>query len=86
VLVWHLLTKDEDYRNARPELVRAKHRALVRLAGQETSRTRPSQWGATGSSHDRGRAPQRGGTGPPTLALRPATDRVRPDDASPPGA
>ena len=25
VLVWHLLTKDQDYREARPELVRAKH-------------------------------------------------------------
>lgn len=84
VLVWHLLTKDEDCRFA-PEVRTAfKQRQLDRLAGR--SGTRPSQWGATGSGHDRGRARLRGGTDPLTSALRPAIDRVRSDDTSSPGA
>lgn len=28
VIAWHLLTKDQDYRDARPDLVRVKNRAL----------------------------------------------------------
>jgi transposase len=86
VLVWHLLSKDEDYRDARPDLVHAKQRALDRLAGRTDSRTRPSQRGATGSSHDLSRARLRGGDDPHHPALRQAIDRVRLDDTSPPGA
>jgi len=86
VLVWHLLTKDEDYRDARPDLVRAKQRALGRLAGRATARTRPSHRGATGSSHDQGRARLRGGDDPHHPALRHAIDRVQLDDTPVPGA
>ncbi len=80
VIAWHLLTKDEDYRDARPDLVRAKHRALDRLAGTPGSGTRSPQRGATGSSHDRGRTRLRGGDHPHHPTLRQAVDRVRPDD------
>ena len=80
VIAWHLLTKDEDYRDARPDLVRAKHRALDRLAGREASGTRSPQRGATGSSHDRGRTRLRGGDDPHHPALRQAVDRVHRDD------
>ncbi|MFH0750755.1 MAG: IS110 family transposase [Chloroflexota bacterium] len=83
VLVWHLLTKDEDCRFAPPDRTALKHRELERLAGRE--RTRPSQRGATGSSHDQGRARLRGGHDPHQPALRQAIDRVRPDD-TPPGS
>jgi transposase len=76
VLVWHLLTKGEGYRDARPDLVRSKQRALDRLAGLEGSRTRSPQRGATGSSHDRGRTRLRGEDHPHHLALRQAIDRV----------
>ena len=86
VLVWHLLAKDEDDRDARPELVRAKHRGLDRLAGRQTSRTRPSHRGATGSSHDQGWARLRGGDDPHHPALRHAIDRVQLDDTPAPGA
>jgi transposase len=80
VLVWHLLSKDEDYRDARPDLVRAKHRALDRLAGRAVSGTRSPQRGATGSGHDRGRTRLRGGDDPHHPALRQAVDRVLLDD------
>jgi len=83
VLVWHLLAKDEDCRFAPPARTALKHRKLERLAGREW--TRPSQRGATGSSHDRGRAGLRGGHDPHQPALRHAIDRVRPDD-TPPGS
>lgn len=86
VLAWHLLTKDEDYREARPALVGTKHRMLDRLAGRAASRTRPSHRGATGSSHDRGRARLRGGDDPHDPALRHAIGRVRLDDTPPFGA
>jgi transposase len=84
VLVWHLLTKDEDCRFAPPDRTAYKHRELERLAGRE--RTRPSQRGATGSSHDQGRARLRGGHDPHQPALRQAIDRVQPDDTSTPGS
>jgi transposase len=84
VLAWDLLARDEDYREARTDLVRTKHRALDRLAGREG--TRPSQWGATGFSHDRGRARLRGGDDPHDPALRQAVDRVHGDSTSPSGA
>jgi transposase len=84
VLVWHLLTKDEDCRFAPPGRTEFKHHELERLAGRE--RTRPSQRGATGSSHDLDRARLRGGHDPHQPALRQAIDRVRSDDTSPPGA
>lgn len=74
VLAWHLLTKDEDCRFSRPDRTRFKHRQLVRLAGR--SGTRSSQRGATGLSHDRGRARLRGGDDPHHPALRQAIDRV----------
>jgi transposase len=80
VIAWHLLTKDQDYRDARPDLVRAKHRALDRMAGREVPGTRSPQRGATGSSHDRGRTRLRGGDDPRHPTLRQAVDRVRPDD------
>jgi transposase len=80
VIAWHLLTKDQDYRDARPDLVRARHRALDRLAGREASGTRSPQRGATGSSHDRGRTRLRGGDDPHHPALRQAVDRVHGDD------
>ena len=78
VLVWHLLAKDEDCQFAPPARTAYKHRELERLAGRE--RTRPSHRGATGSSHDQGRARLRGGHDPHQPALRHAIDRVRPDD------
>jgi len=84
VLVWHLLTKDEDCRFAPPARTAFKQRYLDRLAGQEG--TRPSQRGATGSSHDRGRARLRGGNDPHGPALRQAIDRVHADTTPPPGA
>ena len=84
VLVWHILAKDEDCRFAPPARTAFKQRALERLAGRE--RTRPSQRGATGSSHDRGRARLRGGDDPHHPALRQAIDRVRSDDTTLPGA
>jgi len=84
VLVWHILAKDEDCRFAPPVRTAFKHRELERLAGRE--RTRPPQRGATGSSHDLGRARLRGGHDPHQPALRQAIDRVRPDDTSMPGA
>lgn len=80
VIAWHLLTKDEDYRDTRADLVQAKHRALDRLAGRAASGTRSPQRGATGSSHDRGRTRQRGGDDPLHPTLRQAVDRVRLDD------
>lgn len=85
VLVWHLLTKDEDCRDARADLVHAKHWALDRMAGRPG--TRPPQRGATGSSQDRGPARLRGGDDPHHPALRQAVDRVHHDDtpAGPPG-
>ena len=84
VVVWHLLTKDEDCRFAPVERTAFKQRQLDRLAGR--AGTRPSQRGATGSSHDRGRARLRGGHDPHDPALRQAIDRVQPDDTSPSGA
>ncbi|MGH3368870.1 MAG: IS110 family transposase, partial [Nocardioidaceae bacterium] len=74
VLVWHLLTKDEDCRFEKSERTAFKHRQLDRLAGR--SRTRPSQRGATRFSHDQGRAVLRGGDDPHHPALRQAFDRV----------
>jgi hypothetical protein len=61
VLVWHLLAKDEDCRFAPAQRTAFKERQLDRLAGRGT---RPSQRGATGFSHDRGRARLRCGDGP----------------------
>ena len=81
VLVWHLLTKDEDCRFAPPARTALKQRQLDRLAGREW--TRPSQRGATGLSHDQGRARLRGGDDPHHPALRQAIDRVRSDSTSP---
>jgi transposase len=86
VIAWHLLTRGQDYRDARPDLVRAKHRALDRLAGREATRTRPPHRGAAGSSHDRGRTRLRGGDDPHHPALRHAVDRVRLDDTPASGA
>jgi len=83
VLVWHLLTKDEDCRFANGERTTLKRRGLERLAGRVAEGTRSSQRGATGSSHDRGRARLRGGTDPHEPALRQAINRVRLDDTSP---
>jgi transposase len=80
VLVWHLLATDADCRFGRPERTTIKHRQLDRLAGRE--RTRPSQRGATDSSHDRGRARLRGGDDPHHPTLRQAIGRVR-DDPTP---
>ena len=80
VIAWHLLTKDEDYRDARADLVRAKGPALERLAGRAVPGTRSPQRGATGSGHDRGRTRLRGGDDPHHPALRQAVDRVRFDD------
>ena len=84
VLVWHLLTKDEDCRFAPVERTAFKHRALDRMAGR--AGTRPSQRGATDSSHDQGRARLRGGHDPHDPALRQAIDRVRSDTTTPSGA
>ena len=84
VLVWHLLAKDEDYRFAPEARTAFKQRQLDRLAGR--SGTRPSQRGATGLSHDQGRARLRGGDDPHHPALRQAIDRVRSDTTSPSGA
>ncbi len=83
VLVWHLLTKDEDCRFAAPARTALKHRELKRLA--DRSGTRPSQRGATGFSHDQGRARLRGGDDPHHPALRQAIDRVQADHTLPPG-
>jgi transposase len=76
VIVWHLLTRDQDYRDARATLVRAKHRALDRLAGRGEGGTRSPQRGATGSGHDRGRTRLRGGDDPHHPTLRQAIDHV----------
>jgi len=84
VLVWHLLTKDEDCRFAPVERTAFKQRQLDRMAGR--SGTRPSQRGATGSSHDQSRARLRGGHDPHDPALRHAIDRVHPDTTPPSGA
>jgi transposase len=84
VLVWHLLAKDEDCRYAPEARTTFKHRQLDRLAGR--ARTRSSQRGATGSSHDQGRARLRGGHDPHDPALRQAMDRVHPDTTPPSGA
>lgn len=85
VLVWHLLTKDEAYRAGDPNRAAAKHRALERLADRWPGPgTRSSHRGATGSSHDRGRARLRGGDDPHDPALRQAIDRVRLDDTPAP--
>lgn len=84
VLVWHLLAKDEDCRFAPPARTAYKFRQLDRLAEREW--TRPPQRGATGSSHDRGRARLRGGGDPHEPALRQAIDRVRADHTPAPGA
>jgi hypothetical protein len=84
VLVWHLLTKDEDYRFAPAARTALKHRRLELLAGR--SGTRSSHRGATGLSHDQGRARLRGGHDPDDPALRHAIDRVRSDDTLPPEA
>jgi transposase len=81
VLVWHLLTKDEDCRFTRPDRTAFKHRQLDRLAGR--SGTRSSQRGATRFSHDQGRARLRGGDDPHHPALRHASDHV-PLDSTPP--
>ena len=86
VLVWHLLTRDEDYRDARADLVRTKQRALDRLAGRTPSGTRSSHRGATDSSHDRGRARLRGGDDPHHPTLHHAIGRVRLHDTPVPGA
>lgn len=83
VLVWHLLAKDDDCRFSRADRTAFKNRQLDRLAGR--SGTRPSQRGATGFSHDRGRARLRGGDDPHHPALRQAIDRVRPDVTPPSG-
>ena len=83
VLVWHLLAKDEDCRFARADRTALKQRRLELLAGR--SGTRSPQRGATGFSHDRGRARQRGGDDPHHPALRQAIDRVQPDGTPPPG-
>ncbi len=80
VLVWHLLAKEEDCRFSPPARTAYKLRQLDRLAGR--SGTRPSHRGATGSSHDRGRARLRGGHDPHDPALRHAIDRVHPDVTS----
>lgn len=56
VLVWHLLTKDEDCHFAPPGRTALKRRALERSPAGQRRGTRSSQRGATGSSHDRGRA------------------------------
>ena len=85
VLVWHLLAKDEDCRfDKAARTTSTKQRSLDRLAGR--AGTRPSQRGATGSSHDQGRARLRGGHDPHDPALRQAIDRVHPDSTSPSGA
>jgi transposase len=84
VLVWHVLTSGENCRYGPPARVALKHRQLDRLAGRE--RTRPSQRGATGFSHDRSRARLRGGDDPHHPALRQAIDRVHPDLTSASGA
>lgn len=86
VLVWHLLAKDEDYRFANAARIRLKRQALDRYAGRAAERTQPSQRGATGLSHDRGRARQRGGTDPHEPALSHAIGRVQPDDTAPSAA
>jgi len=83
VLVWHLLAKGEDCRFAAEARTAFKHRGLDRLAGR--SGARPSQRGATGSSHDQDRARLRGGHDPHDPALRHAIDRVHPDHTSPSG-
>jgi transposase len=84
VLVWHLLAKDEDCRFAPVERTAFKHRSLDRMAGR--AGTRSPQRGATGSSHDQGRARLRGGHDPHDPALRQAMDRVHPDTTPPSGA
>ncbi len=86
IIAWHLLTKDQDYRDARPDLARTKRRALERLAGREVSGTRSPQRGALGSSHDLGRTRLRGGDDPHHPTLRQAVDRVRPEGIPTPGA
>ena len=83
VVVWHLLTRDEGFRFASAERTAIKRRGLERLAGRLPDRARSSQRGATGSSHDRGRARLRGGSDPLEPALRQAIDRTRRDDTSP---
>jgi transposase len=84
VLVWHLLAKDEDCRFAPEARTAFKQHQLDRLAGR--AGTRPSQRGATGFSHDQGRARLRGGHDPHDPALRHAIDRVPPDSTPPSGA
>ncbi|MDP2350537.1 MAG: IS110 family transposase [Chloroflexota bacterium] len=84
VIVWHLLTKDEDCRFAPEARTTFKQRQLDRLAGRPG--TRSSHRGATGSSHDQGRARLRGGHDPHDPALRHAIDRVHPDGTPPSGA
>lgn len=81
VLVWHLLAKDEDCRFARADRTAFKQRELDRLAGR--SGTRSSQRGATGFSHDQGRARLRGGDDPHHPALRQAINRVLTDSTPP---
>ncbi len=85
IIAWHLPTKDQDYRDARADLVRTKRRALDRLAGREASGTRSPQRGATGSSHDLGRTRLRGEDDPHHPTLRQAVDRVRPEGIPMPG-
>jgi transposase len=84
VLVWHLLSKDEDCRFGPAARTAFKHRRLELLAGR--AGTRSSHRGATGLSHDRGRARLRGGHDPHDPALRHAIDRVQPDSTPPPEA
>ncbi len=84
VIVWHLLSKDEDCRFAPEARTAFKQRQLDRLAGRPG--TRSSHRGATGSSHDQGRARLRGGHDPHDPALRHAIDRVHPDGTPPSGA
>jgi transposase len=83
VLVWHLLSKGEDCRFAPAVRTAFKQRALDRMAGREG--TRPSQRGATGSSHDLGRARLRDGHDPHDPVLRQAIDRVHADTTPPSG-
>lgn len=82
LLVWHLPTMDEDCRFAPETRTAFKQRQLDRLTG--IAGARPSQRGATGLSHDQGRARLRGHD-PHKAALRQAIERVLEDVTPPPG-
>jgi transposase len=75
ILVWHLLTKEEDYRGADPTRVAPKRRRLEQLAGRQPERTRPSQRGATAMGPSG--AGLRGRDDPLDPALRQAIGHVR---------